>query len=239
MARISTYSLDEQITGGDKWIGSDSGFYNKTKNFTPIRLADYFNSSESINSSNSITFRYQTLDPLESRSFGTFSFESTNPPSIGFDNIQSLIVSKKSAGNVFVSDFLSSLGDSKILIHKAGTINEYGLYILNSVQEFLDDLNFLVFNLTFIQGNASLLEDEYYLLSVIDFSLNQSNDKNYIHTQDVPSSTWVVNHNLNKIPSVTITLPSGQVGISDVVHIDNNNLEVKFAGEETGKAILN
>lgn len=61
MARISTYVLDEDITGGDKWIGSDSGFYNKTKNFTPIKLADFFNSSQSIDSANSLRFGIKHL----------------------------------------------------------------------------------------------------------------------------------------------------------------------------------
>ena len=105
MARISTYSLDESVSGGDKWIGSDSGFYNKTKNFTPLKLADYFNSSEKIDSSNSLRFWYQTLDLLEERSIGTISFESEVGASVAFSGISSFLLSKNTEGIIYIYDF--------------------------------------------------------------------------------------------------------------------------------------
>lgn len=239
MARISTYVLDEDITGGDKWIGSDSGFYNKTKNFTPIKLADFFNSSQSIDSANSLRFWYQTLDPLEERMFGTFSFETEIGASIPFSSISSMLVSKRTAGNIYVSDFLESINNSKILIHRGSSINEYGLYLLTDVVESITEPDFLEFTITFIQGNGSLLEDKGYLLSVIDFDIINSNDKNYIHNQTIPAAQWSVQHNLNKYPSASVMLPSGHIGIADITHIDQNNLTITFAGDETGKAIIN
>lgn len=239
MARISTYNLDEQITGGDKWIGSDSGFYNKTKNFTPVRLADFFNSSQSIDLSNSLRFIYQTLDPLETRSFGTISFKIDQEPFISFSSIDSILVSKKTQGNIYVSDFLNSLVGSRILIHKGSSINEYAIYQVVSIEEDLNEVDFLEFTLTFIQGNGGLIEDKSYLVSLLDFNTVDSSDKNYIHNQTIPSSEWTVEHNLNKYPSVSVMLPSGHIGIADVTHIDENNLTITFAGDETGKAIIN
>lgn len=239
MARISTYSLDEQITGGDKWIGSDSGFYNKTKNFTPIRLADFFNASQSIDLSNSLRFIYQTLDPLEARKFGTISFKIDQDPFVSFSSIESILVSKKTQGNIYVSDFLNSLVGSKILIHKGSSINEYAIYQVVSIEEDLNEVDFLEFTLTFVQGNGGLIEDKSYLVSLLDFNTVDSSDKNYIHNQTIPSSEWTVEHNLNKYPSVSVMLPSGHIGIADVTHIDENNLTIIFAGDETGKAIIN
>lgn len=239
MARISTYNLDEQITGGDKWIGSDSGSYNKTKNFTPVRLADFFNSSQSIDLSNSLRFIYQTLDPLETRSFGTISFKIDQEPFVSFSSIDSILVSKKTQGNIYVSDFLNSLVGSRILIHKGSSINEYAIYQVVSIEEDLNEVDFLEFTLTFIQGNGGLIEDKSYLVSLLDFNTVDSSDKNYIHNQTIPSSEWTVEHNLNKYPSVSVMLPSGHIGIADVTHIDENNLTITFAGDETGKAIIN
>lgn len=239
MARISTYNLDEQITGGDKWIGSDSGSYNKTKNFTPVRLADFFNSSQSIDLSNSLRFIYQTLDPLETRSFGTISFKIDQDPFVSFSSIESILVSKKTQGNIYVSDFLNSLVGSRILIHKGSSINEYAIYQVVSIEEDLNEVDFLEFTLTFIQGNGGLIEDKSYLVSLLDFNTVDSSDKNYIHNQTIPSSEWTVEHNLNKYPSVSVMLPSGHIGIADVTHIDENNLTITFAGDETGKAIIN
>lgn len=67
----------------------------------------------------------------------------------------------------------------------------------------------------------------------------QEVDKNYLHIQDVPAQTWYVEHNLQKYPSVTVMLPTGQVGYGDVVHIDKNNLTITFTGDESGKASIN
>ena len=50
MARISTYPIDDVISGSDKWIGSDAGFNNATKNFTVNKVVSYINSSNSVDS---------------------------------------------------------------------------------------------------------------------------------------------------------------------------------------------
>ena len=174
MARISTYSLDEKVTGGDKWIGSDSGFYNKTKNFTPLKLADYFNSSEKIDSSNSLRFWYQTLDFQEDRSFGTISFENEIGASVSFSSITSFLLSKRTEGNIFVYDFLDSLIDSKVLLHQGNTMNIYSIYEVTNIEEYELDSNFIKVDVSFIRGNGGLIEDLSYLLSVVDFALEAS-----------------------------------------------------------------
>lgn len=239
MARISTYNLDEKVTGGDKWIGTDSDFYNRTKNFTPITLSNFFNSSEVINSSNSLRYYYQTIGVGEQREYGTLSFKNEIGASVDFSSITSILISKRTEGSIYVSDFLESINNSKILLHKANTINQYGLYLITSITEDIDETDFLSVSLSFIQGNGSLLEDTSYLLSVVDFDIVNSNDKNYIHNQTIPSSEWSVEHNLNKYPSASVMLPSGHIGIADITHIDENNLIITFAGDETGKAIIN
>lgn len=237
MARISTYNLDEKVSGGDKWIGSDSDFYNRTKNFTPLRLAEFFNTSESIDSS-SLRFWYQTLEPLEEREFGTFSFKTEIGASVPFSSIQSILVSKKTEGNINVSDFLQGLNSSKVLIHRGSSINEYGLYELTVVEEDDDETEFFNFTLNFLQGNGSLLEDKGYLLSVVDFSLNVE-DKHYSHNQVVASNTWNITHNLNKYPAVSIVDSGDNVVVGDVRYIDLNNVTITFTSSFSGKAYLN
>lgn len=171
MARISTYDLDSKITGGDKWIGSDSGFYNKTKNFTPLKLADYFNSSEKIDSTNSLRFWYQTLDPFEERGIGTISFESEVGISVPFSGISSFLLSKNTEGTIYIYDFFNSLLESKILLHKADTINTYAIYEVVGIEEYDLNSDFLKVSVSFVRGNGGLLEDKSYLISVIDFAL--------------------------------------------------------------------
>lgn len=239
MARISTYNLDNKVTGGDKWIGTDEGFYNKTKNFTPLKLAEYFNASESVRSSNSLMFTYQTLDIGESRSFGTISFKEEVGPQVEYSDISQLLINKKSKSTTWVSEFLLSLSNSKIIIHKFDDINNFGIYNVTSVTEDYDETDFLVFNLVFIQGNNFIEEDEDYFLSIIDYDLNSNSDKTYIYTQNTASISWSVNHNLQKFPSVSVVLPTNQKGYGDVNYIDENNLTITFAGAESGKAYIN
>lgn len=66
-----------------------------------------------------------------------------------------------------------------------------------------------------------------------------SSDKNYLHIQDVASDTWNITHNLNKFPSVTVVDSGNSEVIGDVVHVDLNNLVVKFNGAFTGRAFIN
>jgi hypothetical protein len=64
-------------------------------------------------------------------------------------------------------------------------------------------------------------------------------DKNYVHNQPVASITWTVQHNLDKFPSCTMVLSTGQQGYGDVNFIDENNLTITFSGAVSGKAYIN
>ena len=69
----------------------------------------------------------------------------------------------------------------------------------------------------------------------IDFEL----DKNYYHNQTVPSDTWTITHNLNKVPSITIIDSSNRVVSGEVEVINNNEITLYFNGAFSGKAYLN
>ena len=173
MARISTYDLDSKVTGGDKWIGTDSGSFNKTKNFTPIRLAEYFNSSEKIDSTNSLRFYYQIPEFEEERAVGTISFESFLGLSIPLSDLSYILLSKTTEGGIEVPDFLASLIDSKVLLHKGDSMNIYGIYEITSIEDYEINSNFFKISFSFIRGNGNLANGSSYLLSVIDFGLEQ------------------------------------------------------------------
>ncbi len=72
------------------------------------------------------------------------------------------------------------------------------------------------------------------LIDVVDMG-----DKNYVHDQPVASITWTVQHNLDKFPSCTMVLSTGQQGYGDVTFIDENNLTITFSGAVSGKAYIN
>ena len=75
---------------------------------------------------------------------------------------------------------------------------------------------------------------------IVDLAENPlSKDKTYLHTQSEASSEWVITHNLNKYPSVTIINSAGDEVIGDVTYNSVNQVTVTFAGAFKGTATLN
>jgi hypothetical protein len=64
-------------------------------------------------------------------------------------------------------------------------------------------------------------------------------NETYTFVQAGASATWTVQHDLDKFPSVTMVLSTGQKGYGDIVYIDENNLTITFASAESGKAYMN
>ena len=61
----------------------------------------------------------------------------------------------------------------------------------------------------------------------------------YTHDQGMPSNTWLVPHQLNKRPSVTV-VDSGETVVSgQIEYLDNNNIMITFNAAFSGKAYLN
>jgi hypothetical protein len=65
------------------------------------------------------------------------------------------------------------------------------------------------------------------------------NDAHFVFSQEVVSTTWEIEHNLNKYPAVTIVDAGDNVLYAEVEYIDKNNLEVRFEASTSGKAYLN
>lgn len=99
--------------------------------------------------------------------------------------------------------------------------------------------------------------NQAYNDSVINFTLTQGTDSvitiqrrnspdlsityrsGYIYNQGVPSDTWVINHNLNKNPSVTIVSSAGEEVEGAVVINSLNQITITFCAAFSGKAYLN
>ena len=64
-------------------------------------------------------------------------------------------------------------------------------------------------------------------------------DKHFTYEQAVASDTWVINHNLNKFPSVSLVDTTGVQFQGLVEYIDENNCKVYMNGATKGKAFLN
>lgn len=64
-------------------------------------------------------------------------------------------------------------------------------------------------------------------------------DKNYVHTQSALATAWVVTHNLEKNPSVTVVDSAGTVVIGQVDYDSLNQVTLTFKATFSGKAYCN
>ena len=239
MTKIKIYPIDTNISGSDKWIGSDANSSNRTKNFTVAGISDYYNSTSSINLSNAITFRYDTVDVGDDRASGSFSFENEVGPVVPFSSISDLIFHQNSSNGKYIVDLMSYYNGNLVFINKSGDPNIFGVYKITSYEQNLVETDFYDTTLQYLGGNGSIEEDELYFVSLLQLDSLSDTDKHYTHVQGVAASTWRVNHNLDKYPSATMVLSTGQKGYGDVSYIDENNLTITFASAESGKAYIN
>lgn len=237
MTKIKNYQIDPDVRGSDKWIGSDSGNSFITKNFTPDGIASYFNNSQVVNVVNQLRFMYDTINVGEGRISGTFSFEYEVGDIVPFSSIDLLVFSKYAKSGYSVNEFMNSMIGQRILIQKTNQPNTFAYFEMISYEERITEPNFFDVSLSFISGNGYIETDNDYFVSLVSDIV--VGDKNFVFTQSSSEQVWNVEHNLNKYPSVTVTLSTGQVGYGDVTYIDENNLKITFAGAESGKAYMN
>jgi len=64
-------------------------------------------------------------------------------------------------------------------------------------------------------------------------------DKHFSYEQNVPASNWLVTHNLDKHPSVTITDSAGTSVDGCVVYVDKNTVSLTFSAAFSGLAYFN
>ena len=64
-------------------------------------------------------------------------------------------------------------------------------------------------------------------------------DKNFIYESPSSSSVWVIEHNLNKKPSVLVHDSAGTEIVGSVVYDDLDNLTITFSAPFVGEAVLN
>lgn len=213
MTRISIYSKDVNVTGNDRWIGSDAQNQNRTKNFTPDNVATYFNENQVIDLGVELRYFYDTLDPLQQRVFGSITFETEIGPQVNFSAISTFILSKYTMGHTDVSQFLDFLIGSNVILSRSNNINMFGYYKIDNIEPYLPDPNFFVVTLTFDAGNGYMKEDEDYFISLVQFeqaapstpTLQTVTDEGNVTT----NSMIIENYNAN----YTNTLTSGSINV--------------------------
>ena len=162
---------------------------------------------------------------------------------------------KDSQGNILSTVSFSIVNISGLQTALDSRLNK-GAYTGNSAQDLKDEIDGKasishthdISDVSNLQTSLNLKED--LSNKAIDFSV--VNDvlypsvkavDDFVKSQrlEVPfanATSVTINHNLDKLCSVTISLDDGSFALCDYYNIDNNNILVEFSTQQTGKIIL-
>jgi hypothetical protein len=234
MARISTYPVDNRIIPDDKVLGTDATGLG-TKNYTFQGIVNWLNATGAVAINGQNNYFFQSVVAETGRLQGTISFNFFGGVGVQFSNINGFMLAEQAAAGYTLEDYLPILVGKQIMLAQLDNLDNFAIYDVTSLQRDDTETEFFNIVLAFKQGNGALELDKFYGISMYA----GNGDKTFVFNQSTPANPWTINHGLNKFPSVTMALSTGQVGIADVTYIDTNNLTITFAGDESGKAYMN
>lgn len=229
MARINTYELDTKVTKNDKVIGTDSNGL-VTKNFKLKDIASFFSNTNAISIANQFNFRFV----ISNRGIQTLSFNSLAGNNTEFGDVSEFVLSKIDNNNNNIEEYLKTFSNKKVVIVKLDDFSNFGLFDVSTITQHSSLPDYLTVSLVNRTNEGSFIADAYYGIAIYS-----EGDKHYTHNQNNASATWNVTHNLNKHPSVSVVLSTGQQGIADVQYINKNELTITLLSAQSGKAYLN
>ena len=243
MARISSYPVDQNPTGSDILLGTDSaGGTNATKNF---RLSDV--SAVVINDWLQTTNWKFNIDEIgEAVRKAQLWFPATGGDNTPWANITVLRASTMMKNNTDAQPYLEYLltnnpvtgqpvANNLIKIYDRYDLSSFGIFKFTSLALVPDETFIYDLGLTFIEGTGAIQDKHFY---GIDTDLSEA-ATTFEYTQAVPSTQWTIQHNLQKFPSVSVVNNNNVLLYGETTYIDNNNVILTFSAEFAGKAYLN
>jgi hypothetical protein len=231
MARIKLYPSDTTIEGGDKLVGTDING-NATKNYQIEELAQYFEQT------GNALFQYNFAGTYSSETIATgeyrYQVDPSAPTVYGWANITGIAISRYNRNGEDATPMIPYLVNQLIKITDIGTSESlgYGLYKVKSSTPLSSGAAFLL-DFTF-KGASSTVGNN--IISLQPFG---GQDYEYNQAFPVAASTWVIQHNLGRFPSIT-TVDSAGSEITGAVTYDNENkITVVFNSATSGNAYLN
>lgn len=239
MARLSTYGIDAKPELQDKVIGTDTspGANLRTKNYSLQEIVDLFNQGNSLGVADQTIYKFQS-DISEGRDPGTISFIAGGGVGNPFAATTTLLISKTAAGGGNIANFLALFNGKDIILAETKNINNFGRYKISSISDYVSDTNFLEITLAVTASNGVFAIDGYYIFSEFQ-NPSTSGDSSFTYTQVVAETTWNIQHDMGKFPSITVIDTANTVVTGEYTYIDNNNVTLTFSAGFAGKAYLN
>jgi hypothetical protein len=231
MARLTTYQTDNEVQGTDRVLGTDTG--GATKNYTLDSIGEYFSKNNSIKSNTAFAIKF--VNSVSDIGYATISRLGFGGGGTSMTNFTGFLVSKYNSSGDSIEKLVRRVFGNEIIISNYNNQDIYCNYKVNSISESDDYPNFLEIDVTSAGGIGVFIDDEHFIISVSSLT----GDKNYEHEQSSPSAEWVVTHNLNKRPSVTVVDSAGTEIMCEVQHDSDNQVTLIFDSSTSGQAYFN
>jgi len=248
MAIIYSYPTNTNILATDLVIGSSTKVVNGknrnvTKNFEIGSIAEFYNEISAIAIAGQSNFFFQN-NIAPGRKNGSISFINGGGTNTLFNNITTLRLSKFATSGNLIIDYINTLVNQAIIIAQCDDLNNFGIYKFISISPVSGQPNFVDIVLESVGAHGSILQDKFYAIAVYPGFVNPDidpnvGDKTFVYTQSVAAETWIIQHDLDKFPSVSV-VNNNNVGMyGEVIYIDENNLQIEFSAGFSGKAYMN
>ncbi len=228
MPIINSYPQDVDIRDKDAWVGTDFAT-KRTKQYTAQAVANYLNTNGKVSIAGQIAYKFVD-NPFGGQ--GTMALTPNNGTS--FSVITGFKISKDNLTKKPVVAYLEFLVGQEILIVNQNDPESFGHYTIDTYAVDSTNNQYYDLTLSFLGGNGSVIIDDFY--DIVNFTLG---DKTFTFTQGAPSTTWNIQHNLNKFPSVSVVNNNNVLMYGETAYIDKNNLTITFSAGFSGKAHLN
>ncbi len=228
MARISSYPRDLDVVDNDSWIGTESS-NRQTKNYTAAAVAKYLNIKGKISISAQMIFK---LVDVAVPAAGEF-VGPADGSAISSVTTMDLSITDVSGANTV--EFLTYLVGNNILISEQNDINNFGHFTIDSYVQKTPGVYTLT--LTSLKGNGNFDVNKFYDFAV--FTLSSQGAPTFVFSQNTPSTTWEITHNLGKFPSITVIDTGNTVVNGEYNYTSNIKVTLNFSAAFAGKAYLN
>ena len=129
--------------------------------------------------------------------------------------------------------------NSDILLTDCSDITNWAIYTVNSATLKGNNVQ-VTLGLTFKAGGGSLIANKDYFISLLKYDANAQGDLNF--TVGIPgnSLTYLITHNLNKFPAISVFEDGTKKEIFGEVTYNNlNQCTLTFTSLVTGTATFN
>ena len=234
MARISTYNKAVPVVAEDKWIGSDSQNQMRTRNFTAQDVANFINKK----GGETQNLRY-TYNDTTGYITGSIAFANGGAANVPLNSITTFNIGAFDlrSPTLNLGEFITNgLVNSEVLLTQCNDLNNWAIYSWTSAVVTGVKGEYQI-GLTFKAGGGSLIADEDYFISLLT---NGSALPNFTIGLPGNSLTYLITHNMNKYPAVSVF----EAGTNNQVYgnVTYNNLNqctISFSSLVTGTATFN